>query len=89
MRSRLFILLCVLCCCLLVSGKRVKVEGKEFDVKPYPEDCSKYLLCRKGVCNLTNCQYTYVFDPVTGTCTHRSRGNINCDRRSSKKYSFP
>ncbi|KAK1135091.1 hypothetical protein K0M31_007861 [Melipona bicolor] len=88
MTSRSLILLCVLCCCLIVSmAKKMKVEGEEFDVLPYPGDCTKYLVCQKGVCNLGSCTSTYVFDPATGTCSHRARGFVDCGLRSPKKYS--
>ena len=88
MTSRSLILLCVLCYCFTVStARRMKVEGKEFDVLPYPGDCTKYLVCRKGVCNLGSCMSTYVFDPAAGTCSHQARGFVDCGLRSPKKYS--
>ena len=62
-------------------------EGEEFDVLPYPGDCTKYLVCQKGVCNLGSCTSTYVFDPATGTCSHRAREFVDCGLRSPKKYS--
>lgn len=53
-------------------------DGKVYTVSDYPEDCSKYVICSGGKCKLETCEPTYVFDPVTSTCSHQ-RGSVNCD----------
>ncbi|KMQ94399.1 mitochondrial inner membrane protein cox18 [Lasius niger] len=53
-------------------------DGKSYTVLAYPEDCNKYVMCSDGRCKLENCEPTYVFDPVTSTCTHR-RASVSCD----------
>ncbi|KAG7212822.1 hypothetical protein KM043_002179 [Ampulex compressa] len=86
MSLRPFILLLLLCCgYLLVDAKKVKVEDKEYTVSPYPQDCSKFVLCSGGKCSLKSCHATYVFDPVSGTCTHHGRGIVGCDHALPRK----
>ncbi|CAL1685063.1 unnamed protein product [Lasius platythorax] len=79
MSSRLLYLLLLAYCCHLISAtKRIRVDGKSYTVLAYPEDCNKYVMCSDGRCKLENCEPTYVFDPVTSTCTHR-RASVSCD----------
>ncbi|GAB1869311.1 Chitin-binding type-2 domain-containing protein [Camponotus japonicus] len=74
----LTLLLLVYCCHLISATKRIRIDGKSYTVSAYPEDCSKYVMCSNGKCKLETCEPTYVFDPVTSTCSHRRRF-ANCD----------
>ncbi|EFN89338.1 uncharacterized protein LOC109504028 [Harpegnathos saltator] len=81
----LALLLLVCCCHFAAASKRIRVDGKSYTVSAYPEDCRKYVMCSEGKCKLETCEPTYVFDPVTSTCTHRARGSANCDFKLSRK----
>ncbi|RLU22316.1 hypothetical protein DMN91_004594 [Ooceraea biroi] len=86
MSFRLLLLLLLMYCCHLTTAvKRLREDGKSYTVSAYPGDCSKYVMCSGGKCKLEACESTYVFDPVTSTCTHRARGYIKCDFKLSRK----